>query len=62
MLGYISVPEAARRIGRSSSSVKRMIGRGILRVSRPDANSHPRVLETDIDAWILKPKSDPAKT
>jgi excisionase family DNA binding protein len=56
MSGYISIPEAARRLGRSPTSVKRLIARGVLRVSRPDPRSHARVLETDIAAWILRAK------
>jgi excisionase family DNA binding protein len=62
MSGYISIPEAARRLGRSSTSVKRLVDRGVLRASRPDFKSHARVLESDVAAWMLTPKpADAAK-
>jgi len=47
---FLTVPEAGRRMGRSASSIRRLITRGTLTaIQIPGA--HPRVLTAEVEAF-----------
>jgi hypothetical protein len=57
---FVSVPVAARSIGYSVSTLKKLIDQGKVRVYRLSATSHPRVKLAEVEALLREVPALPA--